>query len=54
MDVSCGKKKQGRGAAVRMGEAEPGPPRLEPGEQSAIERLILSERDDFSPGTVSG
>lgn len=30
-----------------MGEAELGPPGLEPGEQSAIERQILSERDDF-------
>ncbi len=37
--------KQGGEVAVQAGEAEPRP--AEPGEPSAIERLILSERDDF-------
>ncbi len=46
-DVSWGKKKQERGALVQVGEAEQAPLSSEPGEQSEIERLILSERDDF-------
>ncbi len=41
------KKKQGRGALVQVGEAEQGPLSSEPREQSEIERLIFSERDDF-------
>ncbi len=32
---------------MQMGEAERGPLSSEPGEQSGIERLILSERNDF-------
>ncbi len=47
VDVAWGKKKQGRGAFVQMGEADQGPLSSEPREQSEIERLILSERDDF-------
>ncbi len=34
-------------AAVRTGEAEPRPAEAAPGERSAVERLILTERDDF-------
>ncbi len=40
-------RKQGGEVAVQAGEAEPRPPEPGPGEPSAIERLILSERDDF-------
>ncbi len=32
---------------MRMGEAEPRPADSAPGEQNAVERLILTERDDF-------
>ncbi len=46
-DVSWGKKKQGSGALVPVGEAEQGPLSFEPGVQSEIERRILLERDDF-------
>ncbi|XP_077069902.1 uncharacterized protein LOC143722376 [Siphateles boraxobius] len=46
-DVSCGKGKQERGAVVRLGEAELGPPGLDPGDPSVIGRQILPERDDF-------
>ncbi len=42
VDVAWGKKKQGRGAFVQMGEADQGPLSSEPREQSEIERLILS------------
>ncbi len=41
------KREAGGGAAVRTGEAEPGPAEAAPGERSAVERLILTERDDF-------
>ncbi len=47
VDASCGKKKPEGEAAVRTGEAEPGPAEAAPGERSAVERLILTERDDF-------
>ncbi len=40
-------EKQGGEVAVQAGEAEPRPAEPGPGEPSAIERLILSERDDF-------
>ncbi len=46
-DASCGKEKPGREAAVRTGEAEPGPAEAAPGERNAVERLVLTERDDF-------
>ncbi len=47
LDASCGKEKPEGEAAVRTGEAEPGPAEAAPGERSAVERLILTERDDF-------
>ncbi len=49
VDASCrNEKPEGEGeAAVRTGEAEPGPAEAAPGERSAVERLILTERDDF-------
>ncbi len=47
MDASCGKEKPEGEAAVRTGEAEPGPAEAAPGERSVVERLILTERDDF-------
>ncbi len=47
VDASCGKEKPEGEAAVRTGEAEPGPAEAAPGEWSAVERLILTERDDF-------
>ncbi len=47
VDASCGKEKPGGEAAVRRGEAEPGPADFAPGEWNAVERLILTERDDF-------
>ncbi len=47
VDASCGKEKPEGEAAVRTGEAEPGPAEAAPGERSAVERLILTERDDF-------
>ncbi len=48
VDASCGKEKPEGEAAVRTGEAEPGPAEAAPGERSAVERLILTERDDFA------
>ncbi len=47
VDASWGKEKPGREAAVRTGEDEPGLAEAAPGERNAIERLILTERDDF-------
>ncbi len=47
VDAFCGKEKPEGEAAVRTGEAEPGPAEAAPGERSAVERLILTERDDF-------
>ncbi len=47
MDASCVKEKPEGEAAVRTGEAEPRPAEAAPGERSAVERLILTERDDF-------
>ncbi len=47
VDASCGKEKPEGEAAVRTGEAEPGPAEAAPGERSAVERLILTEHDDF-------
>ncbi len=47
MDASCVKEKPEGEVAVRTGEAEPGPAEAAPGERSAVERLILTERDDF-------
>ncbi len=47
VDASCVKEKPEGEAAVRTGEAEPGPAEAAPGERSAVERLILTERDDF-------
>ncbi len=47
VDASCGKEKPEGEAAVRTAEAEPGPAEAAPGERSAVERLILTERDDF-------
>ncbi len=47
VDASCGKEKPEGEAAVRTGEAEPGPAEAAPGERSAVERVILTERDDF-------
>ncbi len=47
VDASCGKEKPEGEAAMRTGEAEPGPAEAAPGERSAVERLILMERDDF-------
>ncbi len=47
VDASCRKEKPGGEAAMRTGEAEPGPADSAPGEQNAIETLILTERDDF-------
>ncbi len=47
VDASCGKEKPEGEAAVRTGEAEPGPAEAAPGERSAVERLILTECDDF-------
>ncbi len=47
VDASCGKEKPEGEAAVQTGEAEPGPAEAAPGERSAVERLILTERDDF-------
>ncbi len=46
-DVSFGERKLESGADAQMGVAEPGPRDTEPGEWSANERLILTERDDF-------
>ncbi len=46
-DASWGKEKPGREAAVRSGEAEPGLAEAAPGDRNAIERLILTVRDDF-------
>ncbi len=46
-DASWGKEMPGREAAVRSGEAEPGLAEAAPGDRNAIERLILTERDDF-------
>ncbi len=46
-DASWGKEKPGREAAVRSGEAEPGLAEAAPGDRNAIERSILTERDDF-------
>ncbi len=46
-DASWGKEKPGREAAVRLGEAEPGLAEAAPGDRNAIERSILTERDDF-------
>ncbi len=46
-DASWGKEKPGREVAVRSGEAEPGLAEAAPGDRNAIERLILTERDDF-------
>ncbi len=40
-------RKRGGEVAVQAGEAEPRPAEPGPGEPSAIERLILSERDNF-------
>ncbi len=47
VDASCGKEKPEGEEAVRTGEAELGPAEAAPGERSAVERLILTERDDF-------
>ncbi len=47
VDASCGKEKPGREAAVRTGEVEPGSAEAAPGERNAVERLVLTERDDF-------
>ncbi len=47
VDASCGKEKPEGEAAVRTGEAEPGPAEAAPGERNAVEKLILTERDDF-------
>ncbi len=47
VDASCVKEKPEGDAAVRTGEAEPGPAEAAPGERSVVERLILTERDDF-------
>ncbi len=47
VDASSGKEKPEGEVAVRTGEAEPGPAEAAPGERSAVERLILTERDDF-------
>ncbi len=47
VDASCGKEKPEGEAAVRTGEAEPGPAEAAPGERNAVERLIRTERDDF-------
>ncbi len=47
LGASWGKEKPGREAAVRSGEAEPGLAEAAPGDRNAIERLILTERDDF-------
>ncbi len=47
VDASCGKEKPGGEVAVRMGEAEPGSAEVAPGERNTVERLILTERDDF-------
>ncbi len=46
-DASWGKETPGREAAVRSGEAEPGLAEAAPGDRNAIERSILTERDDF-------
>ncbi len=46
-DASWGKEKPGREAAVRSGEAEPGLAEAAPGDRNVIERLSLTERDDF-------
>ncbi len=47
VDASCGKEKPGREAAVRTGEAEPRSVEAAPGERNVVERLVLTERDDF-------
>ncbi len=47
VDASCRKEKPGGEAAMRTGEAEPGPAEAAPGERNAVERLILTEREDF-------
>ncbi len=41
------KREAGGGGGRANGEAEPGPAEAAPGERSAVERLILTERDDF-------
>ncbi len=46
-DASWGKEKPGGEAAVRSGEAEPGLAEAAPGDRNVIERLSLTERDDF-------
>ncbi len=46
-DASWGKEKPGREAAVRSGEAEPGLAEAAPEDRNMIERLSLTERDDF-------
>ncbi len=50
VDASCGKEKPEGEATVRTGEAESGPAEAAPGERSAVERLILTERN---PALVS-
>ncbi len=47
VDASCGKEKPEGEAAVRTGEAKPGPAEARPREGNAVERLIHTERDDF-------
>ncbi len=46
-DSSWGKEKPGGESAVRTGEAETRLADYVPGEQNTVERLILTERDDF-------
>ncbi|XP_077104493.1 uncharacterized protein LOC143757323 [Siphateles boraxobius] len=46
-NASWAKRDKGKAAVVQVGEAEPGPLGAVSGEQSALERTILTERDDF-------
>uniref|UniRef100_A0A8C1RD31 Gypsy retrotransposon integrase-like protein 1 n=1 Tax=Cyprinus carpio TaxID=7962 RepID=A0A8C1RD31_CYPCA len=46
-DASWGKREKAGVAVAQLGEAEPEPPEPVSGEQSALERNILPERDDF-------
>ncbi|XP_057183752.1 uncharacterized protein LOC130550329 [Triplophysa rosa] len=46
-DVSWGRTKPGGRGSVQTGSAEPALPGADSGERSGIERLILSDRDDF-------
>ncbi len=49
MDASCGKEKPEGEAAVRTGEAEPGPAEAAPGERSAVAGRVAEKRVQPGP-----